>query len=63
MLITQQTSVTMTCGIQHASVVTMAMEVLHNSCNICIHDLPDMYALELQAYISANPHVHITTIT
>ena len=26
-------------------VVFIATEVLHNTCNMCIHDLPDMYAL------------------
>ena len=25
--------------------VTMAMNVLYNNCNVCIHDLPDMNAL------------------
>ena len=39
------TNVTITCGIQPTGIVTMVMEVLHNSCNMCIHDLPDMYAL------------------
>ena len=28
------------------------MEVLHISCNMCTRDLPDMYALSPQAYIS-----------
>jgi len=28
------------------------MEVLHISCNMCTHDVPDMYALRLWAYIS-----------
>ena len=27
-------------------------KVIHNTCNMAIHDLPDMYALELQACIS-----------
>ena len=36
-----QTSVTITCGIQPIDVVTMTMEMLHNTCNMCIHDLPD----------------------
>ena len=35
---------TITCGIQPTVVVTMVMEVLHNSCNMCTLDLPDMYA-------------------
>jgi len=30
----------------------MHMEVLHISCNMCTHDLPDMYALSPWAYIS-----------
>ena len=33
-------------GIQATGVVTIAMEVLHNSCNICIHDLSDVYAYQ-----------------
>ena len=36
---------TFTCGIQPTGAVTMAMEVLHNTCNMCINDLPDMYVL------------------
>ena len=40
-LITPQTSVTITCGIQP----TVAAEVLHNVCNMCICDLPDTNAL------------------
>ena len=46
---TSQTSVTITCGIQPNSVATMAMKVLCITCNICIHDLPDMNALIPQA--------------
>ena len=42
--ITPLTIVTITCDIQSANVVTMAMKVLHKICNMCIHDLPDMYA-------------------
>ena len=53
-LITSQTSVTITCGIQPTGIVTMAMEVLQNSCNMCTRDLPDMYALRLWACISGN---------
>ena len=30
---------TITCGIQPTSAVTMAMKVLHNICNMCIRDL------------------------
>ena len=26
-----------------SGIVTMATEVLHNTCNMCILDLPDMY--------------------
>ena len=44
--------------------------MIHNSCNMVIHDLPDMYALgpaalDLQAYIHIRqiPHGHVTTIT
>ena len=32
----------MTCGIQPTGVVTMGMEVLHNNCDMCTLDLPDM---------------------
>ena len=44
-IITPQTNVTITCGIQPTGVVTMEMKVFHNTCNMCIHDLPDMNAL------------------
>ena len=46
---------TITCGIQSTGVVTMAMEVLHNTCNMCICDLPDMYILGIQHTYQANP--------
>ena len=36
---------TIICGIQLTGVVTMATEVLHNTCNMCFCDLPDMNAL------------------
>ena len=46
----------------------MAMEVLHNTCNMCTHDLP---GLSPQAYgpwalgihIRRTPHAHVTAIT
>ena len=48
----------------------MAMNVLHNTCNTCICDLPDMYAFSPQTAIleprhtyQANPHAHVRTIT
>jgi len=44
----------------------MHMEVLHISCNMCTHDLPDMYALSpwaLGIHIRQIPHAHVTTIT
>ena len=49
----------------------MAIKVLHNTFNMCIHNLLDMNALSLvpaalgpQAYISDQiPHAHVTTIT
>ena len=47
--ITPHINVTITCSIQPTS-VTIAMEVLHNSCNMCTCDLPDM-------------HAHVTTIS
>ena len=34
-----------TCGIHSTGAVTMAVEVLRSTCNMCICDLPDMYAL------------------
>ena len=62
---------TITCGIQLTGVVTMAIEVLHNTCNMCFCDLPDMNALIPWAcgpqasgiHIRQIPHAHITTIT
>ena len=33
-----QKGVTITCGIQHTGIVTIAMEVLCNRCNTCSHD-------------------------
>ena len=44
----QQTSVTITCGIQPTGVVTMTIKVSHNTCNMCICDLPDMYTSALR---------------
>ena len=40
---------TITCGIQPTGIVTMAMEVLRDSCNLDMRDSPDMYALRLRA--------------
>ena len=55
-LITSQISVTIICDIQPTGVVTMATGVLHNGCNICPHDLPNIYvrpvALRPWAYIA-----------
>ena len=39
---------TITYGIQPATVATIVMKVLHNSCNMCILELTDMYALTLR---------------
>ena len=36
---------TNTCGVQSTVVVTMAMQVLHNSCNTYAHDLSDICML------------------
>ena len=55
-LITPQISVTITCGIQPTGVITMAMEVLHNTCNMYTCDLPDIYALSPWAYISGKSY-------
>ena len=41
-------------------------KVTHNSCNMAIHDLPDMYALSPQAlgiHFRQIPHAHVITIT
>ena len=69
-LIISQISVTITCGIQPTNVVTMAVKVLHNSCNMCTLDLTDMYALALEPlplrpciHISQITRAHVTTIT
>ena len=32
--------------------IIRALEVMHSTCNMGAHDLPDMYALRIQAYIS-----------
>ena len=42
---TSQTSVTITCDIQLTGVGIMTMNVLHNTCNMCFGDVPDMNAL------------------
>ena len=58
-IITPQTNVTITCGIQPTGVVTMEMKVFHNTCNMCIHDLSDINALIPQAlviHIRQTPH-------
>ena len=42
------------------------MEVLHITCNMCTHDLPDMYALSpwaLCIHIRQITSAHVTTIT
>ena len=48
---------TITSGIQPTGVVTMAMEMLNNTCNMCICDLPDMNDLIPQAL---GPQAHIS---
>ena len=53
------TSVIINCGIQPTDVVTMAMEMLHNTCNMCICDFPDMNVLGLWQI----PYAHVITIT
>ena len=62
MHVTPQISMT-TCGIQPTGIAAMAMDLLQKTCNMCIHDLPDMNALIPQAcgpptlgiHIMANP--------
>ena len=44
---------TNTRGIKTTGVVTMhGNKVMHNTCNMAICDLPDMYALSPRGYIS-----------
>ena len=57
--------VAITCDILPTGTVTMAMEVLHNTCNMSIYDFPDMYAESPQVlgiHIRQTAHAHITTI-
>ena len=62
---------TITCGIQPIGVVTIAMKMLHNTCNMCILHLPDMNALIPQTWgpwalgipIRQISCAHVTTIT
>ena len=70
--ITPQTSLTITCDIQPTGIATMAIKVLHNTCNMSFCDFPDMYSLNTLVYspraleyirIRQMPHVHVTTIT
>ena len=65
-------SVTITCSIQPTGVVTMAIKVLHNTCNMCIRDLPDINALIPWAcgpqpvsgiHMRQIPHTHVATMT
>ena len=53
------------CDNSPTGVVTMAMKVLHNTCNMCIPDLPDMEAIcmALGIHIRQFLHAHVTTIT
>ena len=47
----------------------MAMEVLHNCCNMCTLDLTDVQALSLEAVVLVHMHTnqitcaHVITIT
>ena len=47
---------TITYGIQSNVVAAMAIEVIHNSCNMCIRNLPDIYDLSPQA---SSTHIRI----
>ena len=53
---------TITCGIQPTGVVTMAMKVLHNTCNMCICDFPDMNVLIPRACGPQALAIHIRQI-
>ena len=60
-LTTPQISVEITCGIQPTGGVTVAMEVLHSSCNMYTHELPDVYPISPWAsgiHIKQIPHAH-----
>ena len=52
-----QVNVTITWGIQHTGIVTMAIEVLHNTCNMNIHDMYNLrlwhtyYEILLHSYV------------
>ena len=46
-LIIPQISMKITCSIQLTGVVTMEIEVLHNTCDTCTCNFPDMYGWRL----------------
>ena len=52
-----------TCTFQSTGVVTMVMEVLHNSCNMCTCDLPDNVVIALGMNVRQIAHAHLTTIS
>ena len=56
-LATRQISVTINCGIQPTSVVTMAMKVLHNTCTMCIRQALSIHIRTHQANRYAHVHV------
>ena len=51
---------TIACGIQPTDVVSMAVKVLHNTCNMYFYDLLDMNALFPQAYAPRASGIHIS---
>ena len=56
---------TITCGIQPTFVTTMAVEVLLNTCNMCICILPDTYVCPWACgpwASKAIPRAYVTTI-
>ena len=61
LVMTPQTSVTITHGIQPTGVVTMATKVLHNTYNMCICNLLDTYPSGFSIHIRQIPNGHIIT--
>ena len=53
-----QVSVTITCGVQPANVVTMATKVLHNICNMYTPDLTDTCVCTRPEAYSPHAHAH-----
>ena len=50
---------TITCVIQHIDAVTIAIKVLHNSCNMYTLNLTDTYAFSLRPVALMLVHAHL----